>query len=368
MEASAEGAASSAGQLSAPPAVVTSEAAEAEAPTELEAAAPPEPTLRQLPASIPMPSGVTVDSELVKYVNGRSWFYGIAGSAEGTIYKSVGLNEFEPEATAIEDGYVRKSLADSDEEWTLKEYVWNPSRTPVVPAKVAEFDADWYAMHFNGLRPFVVYILNGVELAVYQIPDDGFVPRDKLYKPMAELRMLYTQQIGHYRADRVFVPVDLSNVAGSVMFEDPSLNRDNVHGSWDGNSILAVVGHSCVFVGKFFCTFPLAGDTIEAFYSDVGRNDVPYPVAVGRNFVYFLTELAKVPRSELDPFCSSPADWASAYLHYYNHSKLCPHLTKSLIDYEVPHRSQFMKLLVAKCNFRKTCRHKRLADPASQRC
>eukprot|EP00961_Rhodomonas_salina_P238760 3226889-Rhodomonas_salina.1 len=238
-------------------------------------------------------------------------------------------------------------------EWEVKNFVWDPSRLPVVPSKVPEFDADWYATHFNGMRPFVVYVSEGGDVAVYQIPDDGFVRSEdsKRLVNMTERRLLYTQRIGQYKADRVLVPVDLTNVAGSAMFEGADIGADNVHGSWDGNSILAVVGDSCVFVGKFFFTFPLAGDAIEAFYSDVGRNDVPYPVVVGREFVYFPIELAQVPRKELEPFCHNPANWASAYQHYYNHSKQCPNLTKSAIAYEVPHPSQFMPLLVQKSRF-----------------
>jgi hypothetical protein len=378
----------------APVGVKEAVAAEAAAPAVLL----PEPTLQLLPPEIPMPSGVTVDSVLVRYVKNRerlrATVHGIAGPTEGTIYKSAGLNEFEPEATVVGDEFVRKSLAGED--WYVKNHLWNPCRLPLVPAKVPEYDAaEWYATHFNGLRPFVVYLLPAgggggggaaavgevaaCEVVVYQIPDDKYVPKalaattnnhntssssssssssnnnnnNSQAAAVVEHRLLYTQRLARYHADRVFVPMDVTNAAGSEMFAgDDARRTNNSHGSRNGSAILAVIGDDTgVFVGKFFFTFPLAGDRIVAFYSEVGRNDVPYPVAVGREFVYFLTELAQVPRAELDPFCKSPADWASAYQHYYNHSKLCPGLTKRAIAYKVPHPSQFMPLLVQKPRF-----------------
>ena len=55
-----------------------------------------------------------------------------------------------------------------------------------------------------------------------------------------------------------------------------------------GNSILLnLSGNKYVFIGESVYEFETI-DPIEKFYSMIGRNDVPYPVAVGPENVYFL--------------------------------------------------------------------------------
>ena len=67
--------------------------------------------------------------------------------------------------------------------------------------------------------------------------------------------------------------------------------------------------------------FKLAkGDTIENFYSIVGRNDVPNPVVIGKKNVYFMLSFHYVPVDKFPAF--TKRNQLSAYLHYYGHSDI----------------------------------------------
>ncbi len=67
----------------------------------------------------------------------------------------------------------------------------------------------------------------------------------------------------------------------------------------EGNSILLKLGPSrWAFVGHEIYEFtPIDGDTIVAFYSDIGNSDVPYPYAVGKTHTYFFLDRAAVENS-----------------------------------------------------------------------
>ena len=102
---------------------------------------------------------------------------------------------------------------------------------------------------------------------------------------------------------------------GAVIYKQNYRNvflGDNVNGLKDyerkgtgkGNSILAELGSGrYVFVGEQIYEFHVAaGDVIEAYHSPIGNNDVPYPVAVGAEYLYFLLmgDHACVPRTLFD--------------------------------------------------------------------
>lgn len=102
---------------------------------------------------------------------------------------------------------------------------------------------------------------------------------------------------------------------------------------YDGNSILVVQNESLKkywFVGDMLIEFT-SPEIIEEFYSPVGNNDVPYPVAVSKSFVFYFaachegtieyclksdlptgidyTDSYKVYYGEFDPVCG---EWVSS--------------------------------------------------------
>ena len=81
--------------------------------------------------------------------------------------------------------------------------------------------------------------------------------------------------------------------------------RDNHYaprGDHPGNSILLHVSpQKYIYVGEQIYSFaPLDGDTIKAYYSPLGNNQVPYPYAVGEKYVYFMGDKVAVEADALD--------------------------------------------------------------------
>lgn len=60
-----------------------------------------------------------------------------------------------------------------------------------------------------------------------------------------------------------------------------------------GNSILVQISRQkYLFIESTIYSFQTS-DPIQEFYSPVGNNDVPYPVAIGTKFVYLMLRLCK---------------------------------------------------------------------------
>ncbi len=85
-----------------------------------------------------------------------------------------------------------------------------------------------------------------------------------------------------------------------------------------GTSILIKEGgRSYVFIGQEIYRFH-TDDKITDFVSPMGNNNVPYPVAIGEDNVYFLLDREFIAKSEL----RTPANIANAedlYGEYYGH-------------------------------------------------
>ena len=85
------------------------------------------------------------------------------------------------------------------------------------------------------------------------------------------------------------------------------------HGEeYNGNSILLKINQlTYIYIGEeismFNTNFPLV-----SYESPIGNNDVPYPYAVGDEYIYFLLEMTTVPREVIDLT-------RDAYTQYYGH-------------------------------------------------
>lgn len=88
-----------------------------------------------------------------------------------------------------------------------------------------------------------------------------------------------------------------------------------------GNTVLLhVTGDTYIYIGGEIYQFNLQkGETVEAYYSKIGPNDVPYPVLVGTQRVYFPLEHVSVPRALFDRYDMNKMEWADAYQYYYGY-------------------------------------------------
>jgi hypothetical protein len=72
-----------------------------------------------------------------------------------------------------------------------------------------------------------------------------------------------------------------------------------------------------MYIGQEIYEFDM-DDKVDDYYSFVGNSDVPYPVLVGTEYVYFFLEAdhCYVPRTEFSPSMTKK-DWEDAYSRYY---------------------------------------------------
>ena len=93
---------------------------------------------------------------------------------------------------------------------------------------------------------------------------------------------------------------------------------DPAHKQFVGNSILVQLdAHTYISIG---CSIQLfkTEDVIYDYYSEVCGSDVPYPVALGENNVYFMLDM-KLLKNELIPKTITPLNM---YGYYYGHIKV----------------------------------------------
>jgi hypothetical protein len=87
-----------------------------------------------------------------------------------------------------------------------------------------------------------------------------------------------------------------------------------------GNSIVVQNGTQCVFIGHEVYEFSLeAGDSIQAYYSLVGNNSVPYPVLRGTKNVYFMLDKKFVALDKLHDHPRTKGQWENLYGEFYGH-------------------------------------------------
>lgn len=163
-----------------------------------------------------------------------------------------------------------------------------------------------YDIHDNGGRPFRVEVA-GKNVVIYKgTPTRG---------PDGELdydNMDYSKVIKKLAVTAVHVGQSTCNKAAYIKDEC---------GKWaTGNTMLLHLrGNKYVYVGPEIYEFTMEDD-FEAFYSQVGNNDVPYPVVVGSKYVYFLLDgdHKTLPKS-LFTGRMNPTEWADAYAYYYGY-------------------------------------------------
>jgi hypothetical protein len=159
----------------------------------------------------------------------------------------------------------------------------------------------YYDIHDNGRRPFRVFI-DGLKVSIYK--DTELIKTLDVKKAYIGKSTGKTERSDHTPADaKKFV----------------------------GNSILLhVSGKKYIHIGVEIYSFEME-DNVEAYFSMIGGNDVPYPVVLGTDNVYFMLESEHnyVPRINF-PAKMNNIQWENAYMYYYGNgdSSLKTHAKK----------------------------------------
>ena len=139
-----------------------------------------------------------------------------------------------------------------------------------------------YKIHDNGGRPFHVTV-TGKKVVVEKNMDTYDFEDGKFITIQAPLKHLFEKTV-----DEIFLGK-----------KSPKGGYDGLKPSQaEGNSILLRDGAKYIYIGSEIYEFtPRKGDTIETYYSDIGNNDVPYPYAIGKTYVYLLLDKVAVKKS-----------------------------------------------------------------------
>ena len=132
-----------------------------------------------------------------------------------------------------------------------------------------------YFIHDNGDRPFRVEI-EGTKVSIFKNMDTFTMKEGKFIEISKPEKHLFD-----FKADEILIGK-----------KSPKGGYDGLKPKEaEGNSILLRVGPKYVMIGSTIYEFQsIKGDTIEKFYSDIGNSDVPYPYAIGKEYVYILLE------------------------------------------------------------------------------
>jgi hypothetical protein len=132
-----------------------------------------------------------------------------------------------------------------------------------------------YFIHSNYQRPYLVYIKNN-NVFIYNIPKNVEIDRS-LYK-YNDNKWMYINLVKKYKAQHIFIG------------KSPLIKMTNYSKGYgknfDGNTILLLVNNNYIYISDKIQKFKI-NDEIIKYYSFVGNNDVPYPIAIGKKNIYF---------------------------------------------------------------------------------
>ena len=185
-----------------------------------------------------------------------------------------------------------------------------------------------YLTHWNGGRPYLCYfkkdkLNNRYDVLIYS-QDKGIKLNDKQYEQLItpkgadKFAWAYTKYVKDYYAEKVFVGIDS---------QDKSFSR--------GNTILLKLSNKFieastrkvrqrfklnryVFIEGEIYEFSTT-DKIVKYYSMVGNGDVPYPIAVGEENVYFMLDRKYIPLKYF-PKKMKAKDFEEAYDLFYDYT------------------------------------------------
>ena len=157
-----------------------------------------------------------------------------------------------------------------------------------------------YDIHDNGGRPFRVYV-SSKKVAIYKDINLGTLNEEPDYSKL----------IKELTVKEVYIGKSTGHAEGAD-------HRPNEADFFKGNSMLLhVSGNRYIYVGSSIYEFQM-DDKVDQYFSMVGRNDVPYPVLLGTDNVYFMLEEDHCYLSrDMLPEDLTKAQWEDAYTYFY---------------------------------------------------
>lgn len=208
------------------------------------------------------------------------------------------MNRFGAVAELVPRGFRKVKVSPS----FVRAFMCNPDKHRIVRQPVVRRPGHtFYLTLDNGDNPFLCHISRD-KFSVLRMPRNGYIwSEDWNNTDMTRNYGFYTERVLDLaKPQRVWIGQDREFPGNSVLV----LNYQDLYS----------VGEY-YFVGDTLYRFVTKDDPIEHFYSVVGNNDVPYPVAVSRTRVYFMLDKVWVPRDAIP----REVDLKDAYWWFYRH-------------------------------------------------
>ena len=209
-------------------------------------------------------------------------------AGKGQVYEYLGkYNQFTDEPVPVKKGLVAKRVKNPDDD------AWGQYCGDRRPASKADMPvhpgSQKYFIHDNGGRPFLVYVA-GNNVWIYKHSKKTVVEDQKDF----DNPKYYTELVKEYTAKQVFIGKSPKN---------EMTKYSGGHGpKFTGNSILLKIGDKrYVSIGWTIYEFSTK-DEITEYHSPVGNSDVPYPIAIGTDYVYFMIEEVYVAKELFEDF------------------------------------------------------------------
>jgi len=161
---------------------------------------------------------------------------------------------------------------------------------------VTHIDYKIYPTLDNGGLPFLVYV-GSKDIYIYKIPEDSVIPYEKKRIDYYKYFILLVKSYKNIK--KIFIGKDMTDIK-----------------CLDGNSIIIQLAkNKYVFIGHIIYEFNTP-EEIDKYYSMVGNSHVPYPVALSKNYAYFMLDKVYVNKNEFSEYIY----WADAYREFYGHT------------------------------------------------
>ena len=226
----------------------------------------------------------------------------------GYINKYIRFNSFEDNKTEIPKGYIKKTILPEK----IKKKWCDSSKLPLTKDnelyKKIKKNMKTYFIHDNGARPFLIYvgktIVNIYKYDLNNFSEEAYWESRKFLD--ISRKFGYTKLVAKYKPLKIFIG------KGFFYKKFPKIEHEK---NFDGNSILLKIKKNrYVYIGHIIYEFD-TNDTIVEYFSIVGNNNVPYPVAFGEKNVYFMLDKEFIP---LDKFpVLTKKERIDAYSYYY---------------------------------------------------
>ena len=145
-----------------------------------------------------------------------------------------------------------------------------------------------YLIHDNGGRPFTAHVYPNqitVNKNIYNIDTGNFKEGPPVFT-------------SHY--DQIFIGNHYDSedwARGWPPYWPPK--PSTIKKEYAGNSILILNKKTYTYIGSEIYSFTIDDDIIHSYFSLIGNSDVPYPLAVGDKYTYFMLERTRVLNSSL---------------------------------------------------------------------